>query len=210
MRSLLGVTLNLYRDGNPLVPGDTTPSVKAVLVDGTEVVARYAGEPPPPLCVSRFETDGLFYWCLGPQGDSTRVLEEEFLTMLAPTTQTWTPTLAQGASSDISKTVNVANYWRIGPLVFFDVKLTSTSTGSSGSAITISPPVAFGTIAAVLGTGDYTDTGTAQYPAFISTSSTNFALIRNDVAVTGFIGGAPSIAVASGDIFYASGFYLAA
>lgn len=217
----VGLVTNVLRDGHPSLP-DSAPGVTWLedMGDGTaaEHAAYYAGNPPPEMVACEFaDVGGGLWFTLGPTDVDLRDVElEEFLTMpgFSPDTQTWTPTLAQGASSNISKTVNMANYWRIGDMVFFEVKVTASAAGTAGSSITITLPVT-GVVAAQVntpvGTGAYLDTGTAQYPAIVEpASTTTLAMYRADVTVAGYIGASPNIAVASGDIFYAWGRYQAA
>ncbi len=133
--------------------------------------------------------------------------------VIAPVTATWTPTLAQGASTDINKTVNWANYWRIGRLVFFEVKVTASAAGTTNNSITLTLPVAAAGVAhMVAGSGLYSDNGTGTYRAlpYIDVNG-NLGLWRSSEATgVGLIGTVPNIAVASGDDFQATGFYLAA
>lgn len=125
----------------------------------------------------------------------------------------WTPTLAQGASSNISKTVNYAKYMRAGSLVIGSVKLTASAAGTSGSAITITLPVTAATTDLPCGSGFYYDTGTAYYGSVAwLASTTTLKLFRADTAaaVSVGVGSDPAIAVASTDVFYAFFTYEAA
>lgn len=130
-----------------------------------------------------------------------------------PTTQNWTPTLAQGASSNINKTVNAALYARVGSLVMFLVNLSITASGTAGSPVTFTLPVTAATGAnQPIGTGLFLDLSTVTfYNAICQQSSTTAGfLVRSDATGVGGIGAAPNIAVASGDVLVAQGFYLAA
>ena len=127
----------------------------------------------------------------------------------------WTPTLAQGASTDIAKTVNYAEYIRIGKLVIGKVMLSATAAGTSGSDITITLPVTAGHISVhvPLGHAMYNDAGTVYHGAAVTSGvATSMAIRRGDVATAGsdLVGTDPAIAVASGDIISAEFTYEAA
>ncbi len=121
----------------------------------------------------------------------------------------WTPTLAQGVSTNITKTVVYAKYWRIAQLVFFSVRLSATAAGTLGSNITITLPVTASTTGLSVGSGFYLDSGTAFYRCIINLNSTTLSLLRDDStsSAAGSIGSDPSLAVASNDTFNANGFY---
>lgn len=126
------------------------------------------------------------------------------------TTKSYTPTLAQGASTNISKTVNRSRYFKNGGWVNGSVKVSATAAGTSGSAITITLPVATGAsnVGLVAGSGFYNDGGT-QYQAvvYIASTTTIGLLSTHGTASTSTddpIGVNPNIAVASGDIFNVS------
>src|SRR6266498_47407 len=55
---------------------------------------------------------------------------------------TWTPTVAQGVSTNIGKTVNEAQYIEIGNMIQFWVSLSITASGTAGSQLTVSLPSA--------------------------------------------------------------------
>lgn len=121
--------------------------------------------------------------------------------------------LAQGASTNIAKTVNYAKYLSIGKLVICQIKLSATAAGTAGSPITASLPVtaAGGASFLAVGSGFFTDASVGEYRcvAYLN-SSTVVALARGDSSLAGGIGVNPNIAVASGDVFVASIMYEAA
>ena len=123
----------------------------------------------------------------------------------------YTPTLSQGASTNIAKTVDYAKYVAAGKLIIGQVKLTPSAGGTAGSAITITLPVTAATSGIIVGPGWYSDTGTSDYRghAFLATTTT-LVIYRPVVGTGGAIGLDPNIAVASGDVFYASFTYEAA
>lgn len=132
----------------------------------------------------------------------------------------FTPTLAQGVSTDIAKTVTYAKYCRTGKLVTGNIKVASTAAGTSGSAVTLTLPVTASTSGLIVGTGSYFDTGTAEYRgAVYLQSTTTLSLIPVDAASANpstnnlalGVGTIPAaFAVASGDIFNVSFNYEAA
>jgi len=124
----------------------------------------------------------------------------------------YTPTLAQGASTNIAKTVNYAKYLSIGKLVICQVRVAATAAGTAGSGISISLPVTAATSITFVGTGSYGDGGTLYPATAFLASTTTLTLVRVDVSSTGGnpIGADPNIAVASGDIYWASFMYEAA
>ena len=119
----------------------------------------------------------------------------------------YTPTLAQGASTNISKTINSAKYMKVGSLIFVVIYLVSTGTGSANSPITVSLPsgITFNQSFFLMGSAQYNDVSVTRYPSFpyVLTSST-FGMRRCDQSPSGSVGEDPNIAVASGDEFFAS------
>ena len=123
----------------------------------------------------------------------------------------YTPTLAQGVSTNIAKTVTYAKYVAAGKLIICQVRLDPTAAGTAGSPITITLPVTAASSVYVVGSGSYSDTGTALYPAIAwLTSTTTLELRRTDQAYTAGIGADPNFAVANTDVFRASFMYEAA
>jgi hypothetical protein len=126
----------------------------------------------------------------------------------------YTPTLAQGVTNNIAKTVNYAKYIQTGKLVEGNVRVTATAAGTAGSNITLSLPVTAATSGLVIGSGSYFDTGSAEYRGgILSFTTTTISLLPADVTqatVNASLGTTPSIAVASGDVFNVSFQYEAA
>lgn len=126
---------------------------------------------------------------------------------------TYTPTFAQGASTNIAKTVTHARYMRIGRLVKVQVRVAATAAGTSGSAITLSLPVAplyTGTDVYPVGTAYYHDVGVAQYMGVASLNNSTVCMVRTDTTPSNYFGADPSFAVASTDLFAVSFEYEAA
>ena len=134
--------------------------------------------------------------------------------MLAPFFAAWTsytPTLSQGASSNISKTVTHAKYVQIGKVVILAIKLSITGAGSSGSSIVATLPVTSAASAIIFGSGMYYDASlnsTYAGGAFINTGTT--VAIYAHGAAGNVVGVSPNIAVANGDEFFVSAIYEAA
>jgi hypothetical protein len=131
---------------------------------------------------------------------------------LNPVAASYTPTLAQGASSNIAKTINEARYVRVGSWVFWWVHLSATAAGTSGAAVTWTLPVTASGHATSSNVGAalfYDASGSTRYQGGAELVSTTTVGISADGAYTGLLGANPSLAVASGDIIRASGYYLA-
>ena len=120
----------------------------------------------------------------------------------------YTPTLAQGASTNIAKTVIYAKYLSIGKLIIAQVYLQATAGGTAGSAITVSLPVVAASFGFVVGSGFFYDASVTGYPAVVYlNSTTNLSVVRADAAGVGEIGSDTNIAVASSDILRVSAMY---
>ena len=132
---------------------------------------------------------------------------------LAPFSAGWTsytPTLAQGATSNISKTVTYAKYMRIGKIVWGQVRLDITGSGTITNDITITMPITPAYTSAnqiIIGAGYYFDSGSAFY--IVQTSLSN-SLISLAYGAGGAVGRVPNLAVASGDQFVCEFTYEAA
>lgn len=85
-----------------------------------------------------------------------------------PAWQTWTPVVAQGASSP-TFTTNYARYCVLGKIAFFQLSLAFTGAGSAGNTIDVSgwpsgvAPLTVGS-RHMCGVGWYLDSGTDEYP----------------------------------------------
>ena len=120
----------------------------------------------------------------------------------------YTPTIAQGVTTDIAKTVNRARWMRVGRKVKVEVHVTMTAAGTAGDPITISAPVTVATLSpanAILGAGSgyFNDTGTAQYSVNVvqvGGNNTTVRMLRCDATFTNYVGADPSMEIASGDI----------
>lgn len=127
----------------------------------------------------------------------------------------WTPTIAQGASANIAKTIGYARYWRIGGLCYFWVNMLITGSGTSGSAITMSLPltaVSLVTAGDNFGSAMYYQAGPRWCGQWEIVSSTTVAVsgANGNSGLAGVVanaGGASAFAAANGDALRGSGFY---
>lgn len=125
----------------------------------------------------------------------------------------YTPTISQGASVDIAKTVTYSK-WSRGPRrsITYTFVLALTASGTSGSSVTVTVPVTAAIASSLTaGTATIFDTSTStRYICaveFISTSAIGFG---HDTSGTSLWGQGPSIALASGDAIRGSITYEAA
>lgn len=213
-----GVVVGIDRDHED-TDGQRTGLVRGLLQSGVEIEAGFMGTPPWPLAPALF--DGGPEWvCLGPLGHRRTLLHDDFLgTGTVETVDalqawtTYTPTLTQ--NGNVSKTVTVARYRRLDDIVFVDLDMTVTGTGSAGHQIIVGLPLAVDMAdnCALAGAGFLYDASlTDRYLGGIrNLSSTGFGLqpgndtAGNVLGVAGFAG-----ALASGDTIRASFSYRAA
>ena len=121
------------------------------------------------------------------------------LTSYSNAPATYTPILAQGASTNIAKTVVQASYLLQGNLLSCSIRLTPTAGGSAGSPITVSIPsvgISLNDAYYLTGAGVYNDGGT-RYPCVPYAESGAIGMRRSDTGVSGSIGNTPNFAVAS-------------
>jgi hypothetical protein len=127
---------------------------------------------------------------------------------------TWVPQIDQGASTNITKTINTAMYIRIGNFVIAWFDLTLTAAGTAGSAVTITFPVNQSGHATSNGIGSAAllDASTAANcgPGTISVNSASQVFFRFGGVTSGGWGGSPNFALASGDSMRGSMMYLVA
>ena len=119
----------------------------------------------------------------------------------------YTPTLAQGGSTNIAKTVTYAKYLDAGAFTVLRVSLTATAAGTTNNAITITLPTTAATASLFVGTGWYDDAGVAYRALSFLNSTTTLSLFRTDSTAGGQIGVNPNIAVANGDVIFFDAVY---
>lgn len=124
----------------------------------------------------------------------------------------YTPTLTQ--SSAVTKTVTRARYQRIGRLVFVEVLLDVTGTGSANNAVTLSLPVTAAFGSAILPVGHFLvhDFGTAHYSgiAVMASTTTVAGVCNGDNVFMGQTGADFAAALGSSDDVGMTIFYEAA
>lgn len=127
------------------------------------------------------------------------------------TTTSYTPTVSQGVSTNISKTVNEARYVQIGRLCACWGYVAMTGSGTAGSAVTVSLPLTASGhhSVALIGSGlVYDNSTTTRYVCTIELASTTTFSYGADGTTGGAVwGGAPNLALAGSDqlrwqIFY--------
>jgi hypothetical protein len=111
----------------------------------------------------------------------------------------FTPTLSQGTSTNISKTINYAKYAKLGKLVFCNIRLTSTGTGQSGQPVFVSLPITLATSSIPIGSGEFFDSGVNNYVGYVFAPSTTTAGLVTHNNSENFLGTNPNFAVANGD-----------
>jgi hypothetical protein len=118
----------------------------------------------------------------------------------------YTPTLSQGASSNISKSVQRSRWSRLGIWTIWQFSIACTGAGTAGSAITLTLPdtCAFSGVPNGIGDGIIQDaSGALNYKVAWSPTSTTTIIGYRDGSAAGAVGATPSFALASGD--YLSG-----
>lgn len=126
----------------------------------------------------------------------------------------YTPTVSQGASTDIAKTVHYAKYARWGRLVMCNVSVSVTASGSAGSAVNVTLPVSAAYVSAGLSAGSvylYDASITTKYICTaIPSSTTTVAFYASGVSAAGGWGADPNVALANTDFITFSLAYEAA
>ena len=114
----------------------------------------------------------------------------------------WTPTLAQGASTNIAKTILYAKSVKIGRVVLANFRINITAAGTAGSDFTMTLPyTATATANLVIGHGFYFDSGVARYAGSWELNSAGTAVsISGDWSGGASWGSTPNVAAANGDV----------
>lgn len=117
--------------------------------------------------------------------------------------QSWvvhTPTLTQGASTNIAKTVTYSKYLRAGDSYTWVFSITSTGTSTVTAAVTLSTPITPVASNLHVGTGDVVDANVQNYIANVVTGP---SVVEFQISNAGglFVGANPAFQVAPGDQF---------
>ena len=112
----------------------------------------------------------------------------------------YTPTVSQGVSTDIAKTVNYSKYARHGRMITWNFDVSPTASGTAGSNVTITLPVTAASTTAVSGSGRIFDTSTSTtYVTELTAASVTTVVFYHDAGATVGWGTTPNLAIASGD-----------
>ena len=113
----------------------------------------------------------------------------------------YTPTVAQGASTNIAKTTTRSRWWYTGfKSVTWSFSLAMTAGGTAGSDVTLTLPVTAAATGAGFGAGTIFDTSTStSYGGVWLPTSTTVIAFRGDWSGTNSWGATPNLAIASGD-----------
>lgn len=118
--------------------------------------------------------------------------------------QSYTPTLAQGATTDIAKTVNYSEYTRMGRTVHYQFRISITGTGTAGSALSLSLPFqnTITSAAPIIGDGFVYDSSAGTViTGNINATFTGFCQLVTSAGAGQSWGANPNIAIANGDIY---------
>lgn len=114
----------------------------------------------------------------------------------------YTPQVDQGATTNISKTINEARYIQAGRICFCWGYLLMTGTGTSANQVTVTLPIATSghTSVAVIGVGlVYDNSVTTRYVCDVELNAGKMTF-SNDASASGNLWGqSPSIALAAND-----------
>lgn len=114
--------------------------------------------------------------------------------------QSYTPTVAQGASSNIAKTVTTSEYMRRNGNCLWRFRIALTAAGTAGSSATLSVPVAALETGVAVGAGWLYDLNTTiRYVCALEVFTTATITFPPD-GVSGNWGTTPNLALASGDL----------
>lgn len=121
----------------------------------------------------------------------------------------YTPTVKQGPTNNITKTVNWANYLVIGKLIIVSVKLTITGTGTAANNMSVTPPSGFAPKygGGIIGSVNIYDTSAnTPYGGQVYEVAGEYMFV-GDWSGLGAWGGVPSIAIANGDVINFTAMY---
>ena len=118
----------------------------------------------------------------------------------------WTPTVDQGASTNIGKSSTYAKVSRVGRQIQATFRVVFNASGTAGSAIVVSLPVAAAATSNItaIGSGVFITSGAFYNPliAIIGVTSSRMQFVIADTATNAYFGTAETIA--SGEILTAT------
>lgn len=120
----------------------------------------------------------------------------------------YTPVLAQNGIR--TATVNYAEFCQINKLVFCNVDLTCTATGSAGSGITVTLPITSVGSSSGYGSGIFYDSSATDVRLVFAFAGTTTVSFRANDSTTGLLGVTPSVALGNDDVISFSIVYEAA
>lgn len=124
------------------------------------------------------------------------------------TWSSYTPVLAQSGTR--TATINNAEFCQINKLVFCNVDLTCSTTGSAGSAITVTLPVTGASSLSGVGSGIFYDFSATDVRVVTVNAGTSTVTFRANDSTTNELGVTPSVALGSSDVISFSIVYEAA
>jgi hypothetical protein len=114
-------------------------------------------------------------------------------------------------TTNIAKTINYSKYARYGRTIHWTFSLTLTASGTAGTSVDVSLPVAASATVAINGNGSVYDSSTStNYGANLNGLTASTLQFVGDWSGTGGWGFSPNLALASGDVLYGSVTYEAA
>jgi hypothetical protein len=166
-----------------------------------QTVMTFASSSARDTALSGVLTEGMFAYL----SDSDTVTVYSGSAWVTVTTLgTWasfTPTISQGASSDVAKTVDYSRYLRHGRMITWSFFMTLSASGTAGSAVEVTLPLAATSTQSIVGSGRVFDTSTStSYSGTLLGSATTKVRLFGDWSGTGAWGSTPNLAIASGDV----------
>lgn len=118
----------------------------------------------------------------------------------------FTPTISQGVSTNISKSINYAKYTRFGNTVHYQFRIGITGAGTAGSAVNVSLPVnaAYTAGGLVVGSAWYYQVGGTRYGGSAELTSASTIGVSGSFSAGNLYGAVPSAATANGDYISAA------
>lgn len=125
----------------------------------------------------------------------------------------WVPTIAQGTSTNIAKTITWAKYKVVDEMVYVRGRFVITGSGVTNNPVTISVPEDVSTTGLIVGTGAFCDAtqGTNPYVyvpmSVITYSTTTLSLMKVSDTTSGVLGTDPAVPMSVNDLIIIDAFY---